>query len=91
MEAEKHELRVKTARIMELKNTKAWDDLTAQLEGQAEKFWNAKVQEARTGKALDQREIDYARGKLDGIRAILRAPERAASIMARLDKEEEAS
>jgi hypothetical protein len=91
-DAKTHEERLRAARIMELKNTKAWDDLTEMLEGQAERFWTAQITQAKTGQAIDQRQIDYARGKLDGIRTILRAPEKAASMMERLtEQEEEAS
>lgn len=79
------------ARIESLTHSPAWDDLTAELQAQEDKFWTAHIKSLKMGKAVNQRELDYALGKLDGIRAILRTPEKAASIMERANNEEEAS
>ena len=76
------------ARIESLKHSPAWDDLTAELEAQEEKFWKIHIADLKHGKEIDQRELDRSLGKLDGIRAILRAPEKAAAILLRIEEEE---
>lgn len=79
------------ARIESLTHSPAWDDLTAELQKQEDKFWMRHIADLKGGKALDQRELDRAMGKLDGIRAILSAPGKAASILRRANDEQEAS
>ena len=79
----------RAARLEQLKLTPAWDELVEVLAEQEEKFWRQHRAAIRKGQALDQRELDRAMGKLDGIRALLSAPERAASIMAAHRKQEE--
>jgi hypothetical protein len=92
MDAKEHDQKVRAARIESLKHTPAWDELASVLQQQEEKFWTRHIADLKNGDALDQRELDRALGKLDGIRAILSAPGKAASIMERLEKaEEEAS
>ena len=91
MEAEAHAERVRAARIESLKHTPAWGELTEVLQQQEEKYWVAHRKQLARGKYPDALEMARAMGKLDGIRAILRAPERAASIMERLTEKEETS
>jgi hypothetical protein len=92
MDAKEHDQKVRAARIESLKHTPAWDELASVLQQQEEKFWKRHIADLKNGDALDQRALDRALGKLDGIRAILSAPGKAASIMERLEKaEEEAS
>lgn len=92
MDAKEHDQKVRAARIESLKHTPAWDELAFVLQQQEEKFWKRHIADLKKGDALDQRALDRALGKLDGIRAILSAPGKAASIMERLEKaEEEAS
>jgi hypothetical protein len=79
------------ARIEALTHSPAWDDLTAELQKQEDKFWTRHIADMKDGKAFNQREMDYALGKLDGIHALLRVPVKAATIMERQAKEEEAS
>lgn len=79
------------ARIESLKHSPAWDDLLAEFERQEEKFWKTHINDMKVGKAINQRELDRALGKLDGIRAILRAPDKAASILKREQEGDEAS
>ena len=77
------------ARIEAIRHSLGWEDLTAEFERQEEKFWKIHIADVKTGKAIDQRELDRALGKLDGIRAILRAPEKAAAIMLRAQEGDE--
>ena len=91
VDAKVHAERVRASRIESLKHTPAWDDLTAILQEQEEKYWVAHRKQLAMGKYPDALEMARAMGKLDGIRAILSAPEKAASIMERLEKEEETS
>lgn len=79
------------ARIEALKHSLGWEDLTAEFERQEEKFWKVHIADMKVGKAIDQRELDRSLGKLEGIRAILRAPEKAAAIMLRVQEGDEAS
>lgn len=76
------------ARIEALKHSTGWDDLKEVLAQGEEKFWNRHIAETKAGKPINQRELDRALGKLEGIRAILRAPEKAASIMEREAEQE---
>lgn len=54
-------------------------------------YWQRVLVQMRAGKdkakPVDQREIDYARGLSDGIRALLSAPEKAARIYERQTQE----
>lgn len=76
------------ARIEALTHSQGWDDLKAELEAQEERFWKAHIADMKNNKPIDQRELDRSLGKLDGIRAILSAPEKAARILARRDEQE---
>ena len=79
------------ARIESLKSTPAWDDLTAVLQAAEEKFWKVHVADVKAGKEIDQRQLDRALGRLDGIRALLSAPEKAAAIMLREQTKDDAA
>jgi hypothetical protein len=89
MDGKTHDQKVRAARIESLRNTPAWDELTTELQKQEEKFWARHRADVAQGKYPDAHDLARAMGKLDGIRALLRAPEKAASIMERLEKEEE--
>jgi hypothetical protein len=65
-----------------------WDDLRAELAAQEERFWKRHVSDVKAGKPIDQRELDRALGKLDGIRALLGVPAKAAATVLR-DKQEQ--
>lgn len=78
------------ARIEALRHASGWDDLKTHLEAQEEKFWKLHVAAVKRGEEINQRELDRALGKLDGIRALLSAPEKAARIMAVNNSEETA-
>jgi hypothetical protein len=71
------------ARIESLTHSPAWDDLAGVLQEAEDKFWKRHIADLKAGDAIDQRELDRALGKLDGIRAVLRAPATAATIMLR--------
>lgn len=77
------------ARIEALTHSQGWDDLTAELEAQEEKFWQAHIAAMKLGKPMNQRDMDRAMGKLEGIRAILRAPQKAARVLLAVNKEQE--
>ena len=78
------------ARIEALKEAFGWDDLKTVLEEGEQKFWKRHIADVKAGKPIDQRELDRALGKIEGIRAILGAPEKAAAILLReRGKEEE--
>ena len=79
------------AQIESLRHSPAWDQLAAALEEQEEKFWKNHIANLKNGKAIDQRELDRSLGKLDGIRAILSAPGKAAKILAVNTEGDEAS
>ena len=89
MDGKTHDQKVRAARIESLKGTVAWDELADELKQQEEKFWTRHRADVAQGKYPDALDLARAMGKLDGIRAILRAPEKAATIMERLAKEEE--
>lgn len=91
MKAEDHAAKLRASRIESLNHTPAWDELTVVLQEQEDKYWKRHISAMKAGKALDQREIDRAMGKLDGIRAILSAPGKAASILERANDEQETS
>ena len=76
------------ARIEALRHSAGWEDLTAVLEEQEEKFWKRHIAAVKRGDEIDQRELARSVGKLDGIRAILSAPEKAATILLRANEEE---
>lgn len=71
------------ARIEALRHSQGWEDLKEALEAQEEKFWDRHVKAVKRGEEIDRRELDRSLGKLDGIRAILGAPEKAAAILLR--------
>lgn len=77
------------ARIQALTTVSGWDDLKEILAAQEERFWDRHRADVKLGKPIDQRELDRAMGKLDGIRAILGAPDKADVIMRRSDEQEE--
>jgi hypothetical protein len=79
------------ARIESLRHAPAWDDLTQVLEEQEDRFWKAHVADVKAGKPIDQRQLDRALGKLDGIRALLAAPEKAARILLRETEKDDAA
>lgn len=89
MDAKAHAEKMRAARIESLKHTPAWDELASVLREQEEKFWKRHRADVQIGKYPPEMELARAMGKLEGIRAILSAPEKAASIMERLDREEE--
>ena len=79
------------ARIEALTHAPGWEDLKAELERQEEKFWRrhiADLKDPKIGtKNLDQSELDRALGKLDGIRALLSVPDKAARILLAVNEE----
>lgn len=79
------------AQIESLRHSAAWDHLVAHLEAQEVKFWNNHIANLKNGKAIDQRELDRSLGKLDGIRAILSAPGKAAKHLVVNEEGDEAS
>jgi len=83
MDAKAHEEKLRAARIESLKHTPAWDELTSVLQEQEEKFWKRHRADVQIGKYPPELELARSMGKLEGIRAILSAPEKAASIMER--------
>jgi hypothetical protein len=76
------------ARIESLKHSPAWDDLAQVLQEAEDKFWHRHIADVKAGNTIDQRELDRALGKLDGIRALLSAPEKAARILLREQEKE---
>jgi uncharacterized iron-regulated protein len=91
MDGKTHDQKLRVARIESLRSTQAWEELKSELEKQEEKYWTRHRADVAQGKYPDALSLARAMGKLDGIRAILRAPEKAATIMERLESEEEAS
>jgi len=79
------------ARIQALKLSQGWDDLTEALNETVAKRWNRVQADIQVGKPVDQREIDFARGVTYGIRVLLNAPAKAASIYERLNQEDDAA
>lgn len=77
------------ARIEALTHAMGWEDLKQELAVQEEKFWQRHIVDVKAGKPIDQRELDRALGKLDGIRTLLNAPVKAAKIMAVNESKEE--
>jgi hypothetical protein len=88
MDGKEHQERVRASRLASLKNTPAWDELTTLLKEQEEKYWTAHRKQVARGKYPDPLDLARDMGKLDGIRALLRAPERAVSILERHNSEE---
>jgi hypothetical protein len=77
------------ARIQALTMSPGWDDLKSELEVQEEKFWKRHIADIKAGKPIDQRELDRALGKLDGIRALLGVPDKAARSLLRQTQDQE--
>ena len=71
------------ARIESLTHSQGWDDLKEFFEGIESRYWKRHIADLKAGKPLDQRELDRALGHFDGIRAILKAPVKAAEVMSR--------
>lgn len=76
-------------RIQALSAQAGWDDLKAELDAQEERFWARHRADVTAGKPIDQRELDRALGKLDGIRALMAAPAKAAAHLLREQEKED--
>lgn len=79
----------KAARIEALRHSLGWEDLKEVLAEGEDRYWKRHVAAVKRGEVIDQRELDRAMGKLDGIRAILSAPEKAARILEAVNNSEE--
>lgn len=79
----------RAARLHSLQGTSAWGELTEELQEAEERYWRALRAEFTAGKALDQRELDYMRGKLGAIRSLLNQPARANRVLEREEKAKE--
>lgn len=79
------------ARIHALTLSPGWDDLKEHLDAQEERFWKAHVSAVKRGELIDQRDLDRARGKLEGIRALLSAPDKAAASLLRKQEKDDAA
>lgn len=79
------------ARIEGLKHSPGWDDLVKALADTVEKRSKSLLVDIVNGKALDQRKIDFENGVNHGIRILLNAPEKAADIYERRDRQESES
>ena len=79
------------ARIEALKESMGWDDLKGVLAAQEDKFWKRHIATMKRGEPFDQRAMDFALGKLEGIRVLLDTPEKAARILAVNNSEEESA
>jgi hypothetical protein len=77
------------SRIAGLKEAFGWQDLTEALEQAVEKRWNVLHAAMKRGDLVDQRDIDFVRGVEHGIRILLNAPEKAASIYERQTERQE--
>lgn len=71
--------RLRLARIASLKTTTGWDELEAELNRAEARYWKRHQADIRSGKPVDQRELDYMRGKFDAIKVILKQPDKAAN------------
>jgi hypothetical protein len=85
------DLKARAARIESLKHTPAWDELASVLGEQEEKFWARHRADVAAGKFPTDVELARSMGKLDGIRALLSAPEKAAAILLRETLKEESA
>ena len=90
-DAKKKALVSRSYKLESLLGTSGWDELTAMLQEQEELFWKRHVAAVKRGEEIDQRQLDRAMGKLDGIRAILSAPGEAAAILLREQTGDEAA
>ena len=79
------------ARIHALTLASGWDDLKTHLEEQEERFWKTHISDMKLGKPIEQRELDRALGKLEGIRSLLAAPDQAARILLREQEKDDAA
>lgn len=71
--------RQRNARIAALKDTTGWDELEAELNRAEARYWKRHQADVKIGKPIDQRELDYMRGKFDAIKTILKQPDKAAA------------
>ena len=78
----------KTAsRIAGLKDAFGWQDLAEALAEIEEKKWSHITAAMKRGDPINQRDIDFQRGVTHGIRILLNAPDKAASIYERHKQE----
>ena len=77
------------SRLAGLKESFGWQDLTETLESTTEKHWSHIQAAMKRGEPIDQRKIDFARGVEHGIRILLNAPDKAATIYARHTERQE--
>jgi hypothetical protein len=77
------------SRIAGLKEAFGWEDLTEVLEKTVEKRWAVLHGSLRRGDPVNQRDIDFIRGVEHGIRILLNAPDKAASIYERQTERQE--
>lgn len=77
------------SRIAGLKEAFGWQDLTEALEQTIEKRWTIIHGSLKRGDAVNQREIDFARGVEHGIRILLNAPDKAAKVFERQTERQE--
>lgn len=71
----------RAARIRQLQHVPAFAELAEELKDAEDRYWKLHIANLKAGAPLDQREIDFMRGKFDAIRTILAQPDRAARIM----------
>lgn len=69
---------VRLRRLSTLTETQAFKDLATELEAAEERYWRRHIADIKLGKPLDQRELDFMRGKFDAVRVILGRPAKAA-------------
>lgn len=79
----------RAARIEALLSVPGWDDLTSEIEEAEERYWRNHRARLTSGEPVDQREIDFMRGKFDAAKQLLKQPVRAQRILAKDAEKEE--
>lgn len=78
--------RARAARIESLRQTAAWDDLTAEIREAEDRLWKQHIADIKGGLPLDQRKLDFMRGALHAANLLLKQPEKADRVLKRDDE-----
>lgn len=77
--------------LSELAKTDGWNTLHETFDAAREQYYARLSRSLMLGREIDQRTLDYNRGKFDGVQELLQQPARAESVLRRaIQKLEEA-
>jgi hypothetical protein len=80
---------VRAGIIAPLKHHAAFRELADDLAEAEAKYWKRFASRIKSGEVIDQREVDFMRGKFEAVRVIVKQPERAARHLERVNENKE--